>query len=421
MLADQAAGNCLVAKPEPLYVLMYGTVIARLTSTGPGQVTCEYTAEARSRWPLNAPLLSCSLPISRRPIKTAGTFFRGLLPEGTALAAVAAEARVPTFDTFGILARFGRDVAGAAIISADGSTHGPGRVVSYPAAELASDVADLDERPLALYADSELSLPGLQNKLLLVQTEQGWGRPAGGYPSTHILKVEDRRYPGLVTMEAACLRLAREVGLTTVDAHVERIADLDCLIVSRYDRRTDPGSGDVQRVHQEDACQALGVDIDKADRRGKYQEFGGPGLRDVANLLVEHTGAPVDEQLTHLLRTAAFTYAIGNGDAHGKNLALLHSDEATITLAPLYDTVPTALWPRLPDRAAMAVNTKTRLSAVTARDLVAEATSWSMNERVATTTVARMADELLDATACLDLPEQVVNLVTTRARSLLDQ
>ncbi|GAB7004673.1 type II toxin-antitoxin system HipA family toxin [Nocardioides sp. AN3] len=408
-----------MARREPLYVQMYGTVIARLTSVSPGQVTCEYTDQARSQWPLNAPLLSCSLPISRRPIKTAAPFFRGLLPEGAALAAVAAEAKVPTFDTFGILARFGRDVAGAAVISADDSTHGPGWVADYATAELAADVADIDERPFALHDDSELSLPGLQSKLLLVQTEQGWGRPAGGYPSTHILKVEDRRYPGLVTMEAACLRLARELGLTSVDAEVTTIADLDCLIVSRYDRRAGPASGLPERVHQEDVCQALGLDIDGAERRAKYQEFGGPGFRDVAKLLVQHAETPVAAHLTSLLRTAVFTYAIGNGDAHGKNLSLLHSDQATITLAPLYDTVPTALWSRLPDRAAMWVNGKTRLSAVTARDLVAEAMSWPMSEQAATATVARTADELLDAAGRLDLPDHVVELVTERAKRLL--
>lgn len=97
----------------------------------------------------------------------------------------------------------------------------------------------LEDRPLAIYDDSELSLAGLQHKLLLVATEDGWGRPVGGRPSTHILKLEDRRYPGMVTLEAACLRLARAIDLTTVDVSVERFSELDCLIVSRFDRAVD--------------------------------------------------------------------------------------------------------------------------------------------------------------------------------------
>lgn len=408
-----------MARRPPLLVRLYGVTVAELTSGGPGQVTCRYTDQARDRWPLNLPLLSCSLPLTRRPHKNAGPFFRGLLPEGAALAAVAAEARVPTFDTFGILARFGRDIAGAAVISPDGEEHGPGRVVDYPRHELEADVADLEERPLALHDDSELSLPGLQNKLLLVSTPHGWGRPADGYPSTHILKVEDRRYPGMVTMEAACLRLARAMGLTSVEAYTERVGALDCIIVSRYDRRADPDTGSVERIHQEDICQALGTDIDRYERRAKYQEFGGPGWRDVAGLLTRHAGEAAPTQLRRLLRTAVFTQAIGNGDAHGKNLALLHTEPGTVVLAPLYDTVPTALWPRLPDRAAMWVNGKRRPSAVTAEDLVTEARSWPLSERAARQVVAETAEELLAALARIDLPDGLADLVDTRARGLL--
>lgn len=408
-----------MARRPPLVVRLYGETVAELSSAGPGQITCRYTDQARDRWPLNLPLLSCSLPLTRRPHKNAGPFFRGLLPEGAALAAVAAEARVPTFDTFGILTRFGRDIAGAAVISADGEGHGPGRVVDYPRHELETDVADLEERPLGLHDDSELSLAGLQNKLLLVATPHGWGRPAAGYPSTHILKVEDRRYPGMVTMEAACLRLARAIGLTNVEVRTERVGALDCIIVSRYDRRADAGTGAVERIHQEDICQALGTDIDRNERRAKYQEYGGPGWREVAGLVTRHAGEAAPAQLRRLLRTAVFTQVIGNGDAHGKNLALLHTEPGTVVLAPLYDTVPTALWPRLPDRAAMWVNGKRRLSAVTAEDLVTEARSWPLTERTARQVVAETADDLLAALARIDLPDALADLVSTRARGLL--
>lgn len=409
-----------MAKRPPLVVSLYGETVAELTSAGPGQITCHYTDQARDRWRLNLPLLSCSLPLTRRPHKNAGPFFRGLLPEGAALAAVAAQARVPTFDTFGILTRFGRDIAGAAVISPDSEEHGPGRVVDYPRHELETDVADLEERPLALHDDSELSLAGLQNKLLLVATPHGWGRPAAGYPSTHILKVEDRRYPGMATMEAACLRLGRAIGVTNVEAWTEQVGDLDCLIVTRYDRRADSGTGSVERIHQEDICQALGTDIDRNERRAKYQEFGGPSWRDVADLLTRHAGEAAPAQLRLLLRTAVFTQAIGNGDAHGKNLSLLHTEPGTVVLAPLYDPVPTALWPRLPDRAAMWVNGKRQLSAVTSEDLITEARSWPLTERAALRVVSETVDELLEALAQLDLPETLADLVSTRARRLVD-
>jgi drug/metabolite transporter (DMT)-like permease len=57
-----------------------------------------------------------------------------------------------------------------------------------------------------------------------------------------------------------------------------------------------------------------------------------------------------------LLERAVFTVVIGDADAHGKNVSLLHPTPGRISLAPLYDTVPTALWPSLRPTAAMLVN-----------------------------------------------------------------
>lgn len=72
----------------------------------------------------------------------------------------------------------------------------------------------------------------------------------------------------MAEMEAASLRMAKAVGLTTVDASVDVIADIPCLIVSRFDRET--ASDDVvRRIHQEDSCQALARDPDAARGFGK--------------------------------------------------------------------------------------------------------------------------------------------------------
>jgi hypothetical protein len=68
----------------------------------------------------------------------------------------------------------------------------------------------------------------------------------------------------------------------------------------------------------------------------------------------------------------------------------------------------------------MWVNGRTHLSTVNARDLVIEATTRPMSERVATRVVADTAEEARRG-GCpgLSLPDQVVNLVTTRSTSLL--
>jgi serine/threonine-protein kinase HipA len=361
--------------------------------------------------------LSCSLPLASSRYREAGLWFRGLLPEGKALQAMADRARVPTYDTYGMLARFGRDVAGAVAIAEEDPGPRPGGVEPYTADGLEEEVAGLEDRPLALYDDSELSLPGLQNKLLLVELDGGWGRPIGGRPSTHIVKAEDRRYPGLITMEAGCLRLARAVGLTAVDVTVETYANIDCLIVSRFDRRIVDGSA--VRVHQEDACQALARDTEANERRGKYEASGGPTFAEVADLLDRYAETPLEE-LPRLVSAIAFTVAIGNADAHGKNIAFIHEPTGFIQLAPLYDTVPTVLWPKLPVRAAMRINGRIGLAEVTLDDIVAEARRWRLDSNKAEAAAASTLQGLLAAVeADDDLPEPLGAYVQGRCHQLL--
>jgi serine/threonine-protein kinase HipA len=378
---------------------------------------CRYTAEALDTWPGGTPLLSCSLPLGSRPHKDAGVYFRGMLPEGHALQAMAAEANVATYDTFGMLARFGRDVAGAAIIGTEDPEERIGGMVSYTTDALAEEVSGLEDRPLAIYDDSELSLAGLQNKLLLIASDDGgWARPTGGRPSTHILKLEDRRYPGLVAMEAACLRLARSVELTSIDVRVDQFAGLDCLIVSRFDRVAEASA--VDRVHQEDACQALGRDPEANDRKGKYESSGGPALREIAELLDRHAADPLP-QLRQLVRVVTYNVVIGNADAHGKNISLLHLNPGEVVLAPLYDTVPTALWPKLPTRAAMFVNQRESLADVDLDDIVEEARAWRIDPSEARAIARETAEKLRASLDDADAPRDLRSLVTNRVTTLL--
>ncbi len=52
----------------------------------------------------------------------------------------------------------------------------------YDDQSLGEEVGVLDENPLGIHDDSELSLAGLQHKLLLVKTQNGWARsgPSAG-------------------------------------------------------------------------------------------------------------------------------------------------------------------------------------------------------------------------------------------------
>ena len=248
----------MTPRSKRLGVWLDGMRVADLAQGRRGELRCRYTDDACERWQGNNPLLSCSLPLASRP-QDARAFCRGLLPEGQALQMMAAAAGVAVNDTFALLAHYGRDVAGALVIDSEEPAARRFGAEPYTDESLAVAVAEVDEYPLGAHDDSELSLAGLQDKLLLVELEDGtWGRPVGGRPSTHILKVDDPRCPGLVEAEALCLELARAAELTTIESRLMTVGDTQCLLVSRFDRLVE--GEQVRRIHQEDLCQATGVD-----------------------------------------------------------------------------------------------------------------------------------------------------------------
>jgi serine/threonine-protein kinase HipA len=404
-----------MAKLEPLPVWLDGVYVADLTATKPWELRCRYTREAFDLAPTGAPILSCSLPLGTGRLD-ASVFCNGLLPEGQHREAMASLARVASMDTYHLLARFGRDVAGALIIGDPPESRGS--VEPYTAETLEAEIAELPNRPLGLHDDSELSVAGLQNKLLLVRLEDGtWGRPVHGQPSTHILKLDDPRHPGLVDAEASCLRVARSIGLTTIDPELVSIGDQRCLIVERFDRLT--GDGIVRRIHQEDICQALGRDPEAARGRGEYEKNGGPRLVEVAELL-ETWGAEPLAELRQLLRITTFNVAIGNADAHGKNLALLHPDYRSVTLAPLYDTIPTVLWPNLRATTAMTIGAKDKINTIKVKDLLVEARRWRLPDDQAEAVVAETLDQIRTVVSEIDLLPDVRRMVVERIERITE-
>lgn len=175
--------------------------------------------------------------------------------------------------------------------------------------------------------------------------------------TTHIVKPEPERFPGLVDNEAFCMQLATAAGLTaaSVRKDVSR-SGIRYLVVERYDRDLD--SSPIRRLHQEDFCQALGQPAER-----KYQTEGGPGVKESTALLRAAARAPASE-LPRFWSALVLNWAIGNCDAHAKNFSLLYGDEGT-TLAPLYDLLSTTVYPQVTRRLAMSVDGATRIDDVT--------------------------------------------------------
>lgn len=404
-------------------VWLDGERIGELSSSTTTAVRFRYDDSILDRFGLNIPVLSCSLPTREGPVD-ARAFFAGLLPEGDHRRALAARAGVLDTDVFALLAAYGQDVAGAVVIGDEVAERPRAFAEPYDDQGLADDVTALasHERPLGVHEDSELSIAGLQDKMLLVRIEDGlWARPVHGFPSTHILKVDDRLHRGLVVAEHTCLQIAREAGLPAASSELAQFEDLWTLVVERYDRISEKGTGRVLRIHQEDACQALGIDLEKSQGRSKYESNSGPSLVSIADLL----GAwGDDDQRMHLLDQLVFTVLIGDADAHGKNISLMHAEPGQVALAPLYDTVPTALWPNLRTHAAMSVGAAVDLAQIDAEDIVREAVRWGLSRTAAASRVATTVGRVEAATHTVQtvdepLAARTLDLVRRNLRRVL--
>ncbi len=190
---------------------------------------------------------------------------------------VALATGISAANDYKLLERFGGDVAGALTVLPSGQTESPpapGSLEVLSAEKLDEILTDLPQRPFAVDEEGEvrMSLAGAQSKLPVVAVDESFALPHGSErPTTHILKPEPARFPGLVANEFFCMRLAAEVGLQVAAVErAETTSGLPFLIVTRYDR--DLTQEPIRRLHQEDFCQALGklyVEKYQARRRAR--------------------------------------------------------------------------------------------------------------------------------------------------------
>jgi serine/threonine-protein kinase HipA len=403
---------------DELAVWLYGSKVAIVDQDRSRRPRLTYTDDVLRGYQAGTPLLSMTLPVQpeRFPQGVSRSFIDGLLPEGDTRRAIADDLRLRADDTFGLIRALGRDCAGAIVIQPDDKSEPPPATTTAAEPldenELAELIGNLRTAPLGVGGRVRVSLAGVQEKLLLTRLPDGrWGRPIDGTPSTHILKPEIRGYPQTVENEAFCMRLAKHLGLPVASVETITVRGRPVLVVSRYDRVVDP-SGHVERIHQEDFCQAAGKPPDK-----KYQEDGGPPLRIIARML----SAIDPDSLATLVGAVTLHVLVGNGDAHAKNYSLLHGPSGALRLAPLYDVMSTLFYGD--DHLAMCIDDVRNTNRVTLDRLVNEATSWGMSPSRVSDIVSRILDS---ATAAVEaaraetpgLPQEVPEIVATQLERL---
>lgn len=338
--------------------------------------------------------LSLSLPMTSDAAITSaavGYYFDNLLPDSQGIRdRIQARFNTHSTSTFDLLEAIGRDCVGAVQLLPEGEEPNGWdrlnvqrlkpreveailRAVPTVSAPLLNGV---DER-----GDFRISLAGAQEKTALTVIGRHWYKPLGSTPTTHILKlplgVVGNRKLDLshsIDNEWLCAALLEELEFPVAHTEIGQFGDQRALIVERFDRRwqnvgdRDPHATHfeplettwIARLPQEDFCQVTG-----RPHTAKYENEGGPSMRDILNELsrAEH---PASDQRLFMLSQLVF-WMLAATDGHAKNFSIYHRAEGRFGLTPLYDVLST--WPVVGKRAdqldihelklAMAVRGKT--------------------------------------------------------------
>lgn len=289
------------------------------------------------------------------------SFFDNLLPEGWAEARLQAVHKIARADTFALLRTTPKYLSNLTLRPRDFDDSD--LVLDHLDVglnDLASEVdplrvgedigADPDSRAmwLELRRRGATRLSGVQPKLPVhINTHGKEPRLEIGHArntSTHILKLASPEFQQLVDNEWTTLELARRVGLNVPRfRRVEFPSDSQLrspgLLIERFDL-PDSLSAPREILMVEEAAVLLGL-----KREDKYTR----SMDRVATALLD--AGMIYDDMDRFLDHVVFSWIVGNGDLHAKNIAVLRSIEpgtlgnpprlAATRYSPLYDLVNT--------------------------------------------------------------------------------
>jgi len=293
---------------------------------------------------LSLPFLPGNPPF-RGPLVT--DYFDNLLPDSDSIRRrLARHHQAAGIDAFSLLARLGRDCAGAIQLLPDAEA--PADIHEIRGKALgAAQVARLLRgigAPQALGPgdrddDLRLSIAGAQEKTALLRHKGRWLLPRGSTPTTHIFKLPlglvghmqaDMRTS--VENEWLCARIMAAYGIPIAGCDIARFEDQKALIVERFDRMPSADGRWIIRLPQEDMCQATGTSPLR-----KYQSDGGPGIARIMQLLLGSEQAERDR--SNFFKTQIIFWLLAATDGHGKNFSLAHLPGGRYRATPIYDVL----------------------------------------------------------------------------------
>jgi serine/threonine-protein kinase HipA len=297
--------------------------------------------------------LSLPIPFDNAPLKgdRVLNYFDNLLPDSDAIRKrIAQRFHTGAVDAFDLLQAIGRDCVGAVqLLGEDEEPTGVERIDGTPLGD--EEIETLLNQTGGGGAfgamdgedDFRISLAGAQEKTALLRHEGRWMRPHGATPTTHILKlplglVGNRRADLTTSVENEwlCLSLLRAYGLPVARADIASFGRQRVLSVERFDRQMHSSGKWLLRLPQEDFCQVMGL-----PSYMKYQNEGGPGVIDLAQVLQQSETAR--EDIETLLSAQILFWLLAALDGHAKNFSIRLLPRGQYRLTPLYDVM--SIWP----------------------------------------------------------------------------
>lgn len=316
---------------DELKIFKSGILAGFLKRTDNG---CEFRYDEAFFQQADSAGISFHMPKTRKALSNNGVnlfpFFAGLLPEGLRLKALTKNLKTSADDLFSIFAAIGSHVIGDVYAE-------PVEQAFEKETPKLSQI-NFYEYFHKLLASNEIrkdeSIAGVQEKISasMISFPINIARQDAKY----ILKLNPANKPNLVENEHYCMELARKCGIETAKTKLVKDKDSNYgLLVTRFDRTWNPKEEKFLMHHQEDACQFL----------NKYPaEKYRISINDIVKGIEKHVPA-AKVAILKLLQLYAFSYLIGNGDLHAKNVSLLiKSDSQFPELSPAYDLICTYIY-----------------------------------------------------------------------------
>lgn len=331
---------------QQLNAYMNGELVGTLTKQKNGSHEFQYD----SSWLNNdkARPLSLSLKL-QLPLITSDAvinYFDNLLPDNIAIRnRIVARYKTASNQPFDLLKEIGKDSVGAIALLPSEQPY-VNHELSYECLSeerlekiLAAHNSDIPLGMIKEEEDFRISVAGAQEKTALLKVADDWCLPKGNTPTSHIIKlpIGEIKQPNStldltdsVENEFICIELARELGFDVPQVEIITTTNFKAIAVERFDRRWIREHTQLLRLPQEDICQAKGIPSSI-----KYENDGGPGIKEIMELLKGSSNALQDQY--NFMKFQVFQWAIGAIDGHAKNYSIFIEKQGSYRLTPFYD------------------------------------------------------------------------------------